>query len=602
MPTCGLRICLIILAAHSCVALFVPGLGSAAETMLAGGDFERGTLGEGPAGWKVFTPGTSPNILVVNGGALNSKKCLRGENSPASSLVALSRPLAKPQKRVVIEFSFAFSKSSRRVFHIWTSEPGATDAGRLNLCVQNGALMQFDGRTRSWETVSRDVRPSTDDDRPVWHRLQAIVDTSEGGITFRVSRPGTFDLPLKPTATRHGYRMTESVGEVGLVSGQRIAKDAWYLIDDLVVKGGLDLPVPEKVEALPAPYELWAGPPISADVTTIPFVLGIVHRTIHRPSEDGYRFLHGAAIVHHEGVFYANWANSPTNENGPHETLQGKRSLDGGVTWSPLEVVGPGFDGPERHSHGILFEHQGKVWSICSRFGVGEAGRKFDGLQAEAFVLNKKNDRWESRGTVMRNCWPYDEPVRMPNGNLITGGQDKDGLPVVAISHGDDVTKWDSVLIPYDRRLAPSFAETTVHINGDSVLAVIRGGGNVAWVSVSKDFGRTWSIAGASNLPMPRAKAYFGRLTTGQYYLVSNLTNRDTLVISVGKHNEMTLRKMWRVRHGKSVPPRFPGAAKGKQWSYPYGYEHDGKLYIVYSVGKEECGLSVLDIAHLAVE
>lgn len=121
----------------------------AADSVLAGGDFERDTVGEGPAGWKVFTPGTSPNILVVNGGAVDSKNCLRGEHSPSSSLVALSRPLVKPQQRVVIEFSFAFSESSRRVFHIWTSEPGATDAGRLNLCVQNGVLMQFDGRTRS---------------------------------------------------------------------------------------------------------------------------------------------------------------------------------------------------------------------------------------------------------------------------------------------------------------------------------------------------------------------------------------------------------------------------------------------------------------------
>ena len=41
------------------------------------------------------------------------------------------------------------------------------------------------------------------------------------------------------------------------------------------------------------------------------------------------------------------------------------------------------------------------------------------------------------------------------------------------------------------------------------------------------------------------------------------------------------------------------GKAKGKQWSYPYGHEHDGKLFVVYSIGKEDCGLSVLPIASL---
>ena len=306
--------------------------------------------------------------------------------------------------------------------------------------------------------------------------------------------------------------------------------------------------------------------------------------------------------MNHKGVLYANWANSPVNENGPQETLQGRRSKDGGVTWSELEVIGPGFEGPERHSHGILFAHQGELWTICSRFGVGKTGRRFPGLQAEAFVLDEQTDRWKSRGIVMKNCWPYDEPVRMPNGNYITGGQDKDGLPVVAISRGDDLTQWDSVLIPFDRRLKPSFAETTVWSEGDRVIAVIRGGGEIAWVATSDDYGRTWAKAGPSNLPMPRAKAYLGKLSSGQLYLLSNLGNRDTLVISVSEPGEQTMSRMWRVRHGKSIPPRFSGNAKGKQWSYPYGYEHDGKLYVVYSIGKEDCGLSVLSVKSLSTD
>ena len=99
---------------------------------------------------------------------------------------------------------------------------------------------------------------------------------------------------------------------------------------------------------------------------------------------------------------------------------------------------------------------------------------------------------------------------------------------------------------------------------------------------------------------MPRSKAYLGKLSTGQLYLVSNFKNRDTLIVSTGRAGESTRSSMWRIRHGKSVPPRFPGAAKSKQWSYPYGYEHDGKLYVVYSVGKEDCGLSVVPIESLA--
>ena len=354
-----------------------------------------------------------------------------------------------------------------------------------------------------------------------------------------------------------------------------------------------------KVPTPPQPYSLWTGADIATDVTEIPFVRDVVHRTVHRAAADTDKFLHGAAIVFHKGVLYANWANSPVNENGPHETLKGRRSQDGGKTWPILETIGPGFPGEERHSHGILFVHQGELWTICSRFGIGVPGRRFPGLQAEAFVLDPDTNRWLSRGIVMKNCWPYDEPVRMSNGNFITGGQDKDGLPVVAISHGDDVTQWDTISIPYDRRLKPSYAETSVWSEGKRVLAIIRGGGGVAWVSVSEDNGRTWSKARASNFPMPRANAYLGKLSTGQLYLLSNLKNRDTLAISVSEPGKNSLSSIWRVRHGKTIPPRFPGRAKGKEWSYPYGHEHDGYLYVVYSVGKEDCGLSLIPITSL---
>lgn len=183
------------------------------------------------------------------------------------------------------------------------------------------------------------------------------------------------------------------------------------------------MPAPHDVDPLPAAVTLWTGPAIPNDVNEIPFVPDVQYRTIHEATADGNKFLHGPATILQRGVMYANWANSPVNENEPHETLQVRRFKDGGMTWSDIEVIGPRFEGDERHSHGVLFVYNDELWTICSRFGVGTKGTRFLGLGSEAFVLNEQTDQWESRGVVMDNCWPYDEPVRMENGTWSLGGR-----------------------------------------------------------------------------------------------------------------------------------------------------------------------------------
>ena len=314
-------------------------------------------------------------------------------------------------------------------------------------------------------------------------------------------------------------------------------------------------------------FPLWSGLKIPSNPATLKEPKGLVTRTIQDARESDYKFLHGAAIVHFKGTLFANWANSPIDENKAHETLQGRRSTDGGKTWSELEVIGSDLPGADRRSHAAYLKHKGQLWTFAARFGTGdEPAKRFKGLQAEAFVLNEKTDKWDSKGIVMKNCWPYEEPVLMGNGNYIVAGQDKDGKPVCAISHGDDLTQWDTVLIPYPPAMSFNFGETTVWAEGTEVTAVIRNTTGVAWVATSIDGGRTWAEARPSNLPMPGSKAYLGMLSTGQLYMVSNLKNRNTLVVSVGKPGEKSLSSMWRIRHGSSKPvPRFKGHAKSAQ-------------------------------------
>jgi hypothetical protein len=359
--------------------------------------------------------------------------------------------------------------------------------------------------------------------------------------------------------------------------------------------------------ALDEPFKLWTGPPIP-EVQDIPWLDVVTHVRIHAAVEGEYQFLHGASIVCHKGVLFASWANSPVHENSADEIVRARRSTDGGITWSKVETIAPGFpDTRERHSHAPFLSHEGQLWSFVARWGVGP-GKPFAGLRTEAFVLDERSGKWQSRGIVGHDCWPCTEPLRMDDGNWITAGPNKNAvLPRVMISHGDDLLTWDTVSMPMQEGVSTSYAETTVIPDGKRVLAICRPRNpKLALVSTSGDYGRTWTPCRVSNYPMSDAKPYAGVLSTGQRYLVSNfpargMPQRDTLVIAVSRAREETFSRLWKIRFGPSKAP-LGGRAKARQWSYPYAHEHDGKLYVVYSISKEDCGLSIIPLRALRCE
>jgi len=202
----------------------------------------------------------------------------------------------------------------------------------------------------------------------------------------------------------------------------------------------------------------------------------------------------------------------------------------------------------------------------------------------------------------------------MPDGNWIMAGfrigpfGQSDNLPAVAISKGDDFTKWDLVVIPAARGLGDVWGESTVIVEADRVLDIGRYGRKaVALVSVSADRGRTWTPAAPSNLPMATSKPYAGILSDGRRYLVCTTTGdtgpaRSPLTIAVSRPGETLFSKVFVVRG--SVSDRTPGvSAPNVDFSYPYAVEHEGRLYVGSthkSHGAHE--LAVIPVKSLDVE
>ena len=373
--------------------------------------------------------------------------------------------------------------------------------------------------------------------------------------------------------------------------------------------------------------KLWIGDAI--DLRTMSYAPGIEHVLVHRAMKGEYQYLHGPQIIAHRGVLFTSWANSLANEASSSEIQRGRRSKDAGRTWSDVEVIAPNLPGQWRRSHGAFWIRDDALYALNARFGnvsyedfaepvlpyeqaIIHGGDVFENLQTEAWLLDEETNKWKYKGIIADKIWPYHEPRRLSDGSWFVAGMGPSHDNRVAKSRDNNrIDRWRVQKIPVEEGVLCS--EATSWVDGSKEIQVLlrndtpeeKGGVRRIMISHSTDRGETWSMARPTNFPDARSKAHAGILSTGQRYLVNNSSGvvgvRWPLTIAVGAPGERTLRKMWLVRDGKTVQPRLEGAHKSKGWQYPGVWEHDGKVYVIYSVGQEDCEVAILPLESLSI-
>ena len=326
---------------------------------------------------------------------------------------------------------------------------------------------------------------------------------------------------------------------------------------------------------------------------------------------DGYTFLHGNGLTHHRGKLYASFGHNKGSENTVTEEAQYRVSKDEGKTWGPLEVLDVGEEADLAVSHGVFLSHEGTLWAFH-----GSYHGKMTRVHTRAYRLDEKTGKWKKRGVVVGDgFWPMNQPMRMSDGNWIMPGfvagaySSKGVFPAaVAISHGNDFTKWDLVTIPVAKTVKRMWGESAIFVDGKTIYNIARyGGGAVALVAKSKDYGRRWSPSSPSNLPMTTSKPAAGILSTGQRYLVCTTAKgiggkRTPLTIALSKPNENCFSKVFVIR--RSRQNEKPGeSADSLSLSYPIALEHNGKLYVGYSNnGGRRGNLNSAELAVIPIE
>lgn len=333
---------------------------------------------------------------------------------------------------------------------------------------------------------------------------------------------------------------------------------------------------------------IWSGAPVPK-AAELPRVEGARFHVIkpYEPDKDGYRFLHGVALAWHQGKLYASFGHNKGGENTETEEARFTISNDGGRTWSEVATMDAGLEPGLGVSHGVFHAHGGRLWAFHGAY-TGTMQK----VHTRAYLLEDATGKWLPRGTVIEGgFWPLQEPVRMDDGNWIMAGASigKGNPAAVAISRGEDVLKWDLVVISKATEIAKMWGESTVVVAGKRVISIARRDGTapVALVAFSDDYGRTWTPSTPANLPMAASKPYAGRLSTGQSYLICSTTadggnRRSPLTIAVSRPGETVFSKIFVIR--PALFPEGPGESHEKaSLAYPYALEHAGHLYVGYS-------------------
>lgn len=334
---------------------------------------------------------------------------------------------------------------------------------------------------------------------------------------------------------------------------------------------------------------------------------------VERAKAEGYHYLHEASIAYHRGLFYMAFANHKIRECGDYdELIRGCTSIDA-IHWSEPEVWAQApLIGGDSHNHPLLVEHNGTL------FGFFVVWREKHYPATELFTLDDATGKWVHHPeSVIDGFVPFCTPQKMADGNWVLGGEHHWYEASVAISDGEDFTKWTMIDVPRPASIRLMYPECAVVVQDNRLLIVCRPlgtsvnepGALTAPVAESFDCGRTWTPLTLSNFPLANSQPFSGRLSTGQNYLLSNSLEdgRTLLSIAVTGSEGGLFQKIFAVRRTQWPAIRYfqfmdrSCVGQPTQLAYPGAIEKDGKLYIAYSQGKEDCALAVIPVETLTV-
>ncbi|NIA08002.1 MAG: hypothetical protein GWP14_10300 [Actinobacteria bacterium] len=346
-------------------------------------------------------------------------------------------------------------------------------------------------------------------------------------------------------------------------------------------------------------------PPGWASFPKVPFERAI----IYRGSAQSWAYSHHQAITKLTGKYVAAWSNGFIHEDYVGQEVHWAWSSDG-VHWSEPKVVAPTpvESGLVKHNAG-LYSSEGRLYcyvGVAKNFGPEAAAPNMSSLNKPQMHLDVYEtsdlENWNHYEHICDDIYLFEGPRMTQGGKLMCCGFDPS-------DHHGRVLIWND---PSQPTASPSVVEIpespeavlpeqgTWYQTEDGRIWMYQRDSSISCrlaLTWSNDGGETWSELLRTDFPNSYSRAFAGQLNDGRYYIVGNnydvLLHRRALLIALSDDGYIFDRQYTLVEG--NTTRRINGQHKEDGYHYPNCFADGNKLFVIYSVNKEDIEVGMVD-------
>lgn len=360
-------------------------------------------------------------------------------------------------------------------------------------------------------------------------------------------------------------------GLVSTAAGKTAAPPPPATLAHMLAVPGLDSSAPEKID--------WTRLPTFKGQTSV----------VARGVEGQTAFMHHPQIVFFDGQLFATWNDGYVGEDFAGQRVSYATSRDG-LAWSEaIDLTGR--HPKRRYTASGFWIRDGELYALAALRDASDAGKSGEDPLLYAFPYDKKTGRFGERRVILKDFFAQNIPQRTPDGEWLILGKGGSGswIPMKSAKGGvKSLDDWTIRDLPGAGLLEE--AEWYTLPNGH-LVAHFRNRGPMPkrlMRCYSVDNGVTWTEPVMTDFPEAGARHHGLRLSNGLYALLVNPSTQGRIPFSIAVSKDGLVYD--RIANVRTEPTkaRWAGRAKGAGYHYMRGFEHDGKLYTIYSVNKED--------------